>query len=238
MPFAVDELTSDTIDASVVANSTPYPFYQPMHVEHVSDDDLSDVDDILQGPSDRISPPLASDSESDSAADLKELLDIAEPKKVKSKERPRGSKNKKGTKAEKKAAKSTKRDPSGFEYVEQAMKTRNKRVKKKAAVKQATQGQDATEERVTSRTEGRGGQGGSGRGRGRPRKNTIAAKSKAIAVKGKVKDQPIEVSSDSESSEEEKSDDGFRDLEGNDSEKDSDEAFRESMHEDYEHEDD
>ena len=114
------------------------------------------------------------------------------------------------SRAEKKAAKSTKRDPSGFEIVEEVIETRKKAAVKRITAKQPTRGQG-------SRGGGRGGRGGRGRGRGGARKTTIAAKAKAIS-------QSIEVSSDSEDSEDEESDDGFGDLEG------SDEDFHESKH--------
>ena len=68
---------------------------------------------------------------------LSNLLDIKEPEKSKAKGRPKGSQNKKGTmtKAEKKAANSTKRDLSGFELVVRDIASRAKRAKKEATGK-------------------------------------------------------------------------------------------------------
>ena len=214
----LDDFTFDPIDAPVVSSTTPMPFYQPMHIEQMSDDDFPEFDDILHGRSNRISPPAPS-SDSDSVSEVGDLLDVNEPKKVKPKRRPRGSQNKKGTmtRAEKKAAKSTKRDASGFEIVEQTMKTRYKRAKV------ATRGEETTAGRE-SREEGRRGRGGrEDDDREERGEDTIAIKSKAI-------DHPIEVSSDSE--EDEESDDGFGNLES------SDEEFDDGKHGDKEDKDD
>ena len=89
-----------------------------------------------------------------------ELLHINEPRVMKEKGRPKGSKNKKGlmTRAQKKAANSTRRDPSAFEHVEASI--------------QATRGGGRDRGRgrggTTSARGGRGGttsaRGGTGRG--------------------------------------------------------------------------
>ena len=154
---------------------------------------------------DRMKPRSPSPPSEDEG--LSDVLDIKEPEKAKGKGRPKGSQNKKGTmtKAEKKAANSTKRDPSGFELVERDIASRAKRAKKEAAGKskekinkkntsvQSAQGRGARG--------GRGSRGGAGRARG-ARGGAAKRATRSAAIVSQV----IAISSD------ESSDDGFRNL--------------------------
>ena len=180
-------------------------FYRPVFAEANDDlSDLPDVDDLLREP-DEMNPPIPAD-DSDEDDDLGDLLDVNEPNVVKPKGRPPGSKNKKGvmTRAEKKAAKSTKRDLSGFEHAELAIETRAKRQKKEEAEAHTS---------TRSRDEARGARGARGgrEARGGRRRG------------GATTSTPMAISSD-----EDESDDGFQNLES------SDEEFQASKHGDEE----
>jgi hypothetical protein len=108
---------------------------------------LPSIDDIIRGiQTNNVLERPASDSSEPAAKLIDEdvdLLDVNEPRVVKSKGRPTGARNKKGTmtRTEKAKAKSTKRDPSGFEHVDAAIKA----------------------SRGGKRTVGRGGRGGRGK---------------------------------------------------------------------------
>ncbi len=108
---------------------------------------LLSIDDIIRGiQTNNVLERPPSDS-SESAAELidedVDLLDVNEPRVVKSKGRPTGARNKKGTMArtEKAKAKSTKRISSGFKHVDASIKA----------------------SRGGKRTVGRGGRGGRGK---------------------------------------------------------------------------
>ena len=106
-------------------------------------------------------PPQSHDPEQAGLDDVisdAELQDVNEPQKVKAKGRPPGSTNKKGTmtRAEKKAVKSTKRDPSGFEHTEAAVRASRARGRGKGAGTRgrcggAGTGRRSTKARQTSR---------------------------------------------------------------------------------------
>ena len=113
-----------------------------------------------------------------------ELVDINEPRTVKSKGRPKGSQNQKPfmTRADKIAAKSTHRDFFEFEYVEAAVEASQGRERG------ARGGRSARGERSTRRRGGRGGRGG----RGEQAAPLTAQKLQAIkdeALAGKAKRQ-------------------------------------------------
>ena len=100
------------------------------------------------------------DSDDELGLDLERvgnLLDINEPKRVKSKGRPKGAKQKNPvmTRKEKAAARSTKRDPSGFEHTEAAI-----------ASQRGGRGRGRGRGQPRGERGGRGGRGGRGRGRG------------------------------------------------------------------------
>ena len=125
-----------------------------------SGSDLPEVNDLIHGRTNRIdSPPPSPASE---ISELNGLSNINEPNVVKAKGRPRGSQNKKGvmTRAEKKAAKSNKRDPSGFELTQQNLA---KRARKNVAAEN-TRGRERRGAGEKGR--GRGGRGRGDRGRG------------------------------------------------------------------------
>ena len=84
------------------ANEVLRSMRRNVHIERPSPDSPDSVDEDLENPENT------------------ELLSINEPRVMKEKGRPKGSTNKKGlmTRAEKKAANSTRRDPSQFEHVE------------------------------------------------------------------------------------------------------------------------
>jgi len=95
-----------------------------------TDEPLPSIDDILQGleahnlvhrPTPE--PPEPPEPAAELIDDDIELLDVNEPRIAKAKGRPVGAKNRKGimTRAEKAKAKSTRRDPSGFEHVDAAI---------------------------------------------------------------------------------------------------------------------
>lgn len=113
-----------------------------------------------------IEPPI---EEHDSAEDELangDLLDVNDPDKVQSKGRPKGAKGKKPpmTKAQKKAAKSTRRDPSKFEHVEQRLQsTRHQQ----GGASQRSELEQGRQSQRVQRGRGRGGRGRGSRGRGR-----------------------------------------------------------------------
>lgn len=186
------------------------------------------------------------DSDDELRHDLEQvnsMLDVNEPRKVKSKGRSRGVKQKKPvmTRKEKAAARSTRRDSSGFEIVEKniaqqqkaALKKideearKAKMVAKEAAAKAKKEAKEvvAKARKEASRDRGRGGRGREGGGRG-------GRGGAVIAINETAAQEPIEVSSDSEGSEDEEADEGFRNIEG------SDEDFHESRHGDGDDRDD
>ena len=109
---------------------------------------LPEIDDLIHNRNDRIALSVVFSSSEDEK--LIDLLNVAESNIAKTKERPRESKNKKGTitRKEKKVAKSTKRDFSKFEHVKREIQA--KRVKKnldkiivsKTTVSKTTQGRE------------------------------------------------------------------------------------------------
>lgn len=222
-------------DPSPVSNER---FYEtpPENID-TSSSDLPGADDLIH---DRIeSQPASSASEN---LELDDMLSIAEPAKAKAKGRPRGSVNKKGTmtRAEKKAAKSTKQDLSGFEHVEQEFEAKAKRTKK-------TTSQAKTDREGRGREgEDRGGRGRRGRGgattrgrdgaaaRGRGGAVTSMTTTSIVTRSGTTASAPMELSSNTESSDAEVSGDGFNNL----PESSSDEDFNASRHGDEDAEDD
>ena len=133
--------------------------------EDAISDASSEADLIVQDMEDdnHIEPPI---EEHDSAEDELangDLLDVNDPEKVKAKGRPKGAKGKKPlmTKAQKKVVKSTRRDPSKFEHVEQRLQaTRHQQgnVTQRSELGQGRQSQRG------QRGKGRGGRGGRGLG--------------------------------------------------------------------------
>lgn len=110
------------------------------------------------------------------------------------------------TRAEKKAAKSTKRDLSGFEHVERELDARAKRTKK--TTDQANTGRGGR---------GRRGRGGAGRGAGRGGADTSTTTTSMVMRSRATASTPMELSSNNESSEAEGSEaedsgDGFNNL--------------------------
>jgi len=84
---------------------------------------LSDITNLLHGfdiINKNLDAPFESTSEQEILSDGGDLLDVNEPRKIKPKGRPKGAKGKKRppTRAEKAKAKSSQRDPLGFEHVE------------------------------------------------------------------------------------------------------------------------
>ena len=179
------------------------PFYEPPPetFDDSATDSLPDVDELIRNRT-RLDSPIASSISEDN--DLNDLLNIAEPEIAKAKGRPRGSQNKKGTmtRAEKKAAKSTKRDLSGFEHVEREYEARVKRAKKntngqvkKNITSQAKKGRDRGEVNREERS----------RGGGRRVATTTASQSTTsmITRAGAKASKPMELSSNTESSDDE-----------------------------------
>lgn len=99
--------------------------------DEVDDRSLPDLDEVILRKAttnkDIRPPPGTEDSEEDEYEEADDddeaLRHINDPRVVKAKGRPTGAKNKKGTmsRAAKAKAKSTKRDPSGFEHVEASL---------------------------------------------------------------------------------------------------------------------
>ena len=159
--------------------------------------------------------------------ELGNLLNINEPAKAKAKRRSKGSQNKKGTmtRAEKKAAKSTKRHPSGFELVERDIEQRAKRAKKEASSKSTDKPKGKINKKniaqsISRITRGREARGRRGGGRG--------GDTQRITRRAATASQPVEISID------ESSDDGFRNLQMSS----SDEDFNDSLDGDEEARDD
>ena len=153
-----------------------------------------------------ISPPSENE-------ELGNLLNINEPAKIKAKGRPKGSQNKKGTmtRAEKKAANSTKRHPSGFELVERDIEQRVKRARKEASSKSTDKPKGKINKKATAQstsriTRPRGARGGRGGGRG--------GDTQRVTRQAATASQPVDISSD------ESSDDGFRNLQASSSDED------------------
>ena len=167
---------------------------------------LPEVGTLLNDRRNRIVSQLASSAAFlvSEDAELNDLLNIAEPSVAKAKGRPRGSQNKKGimTRAEKKAARFTKRDLSGFEHVEREYEARAKRAKKNTTG-EATRGR---------RGRGGGGRGGGGRGGGGRAATTATSRptTPMTTRAGANASRPMELSSNTES-ESEVSDKGFSD---------------------------
>ncbi len=92
------------------------------------DQPLPFIDDIIRHlqVSNRVQrpPPDSPEPAAELIDDDVDLLDVNEPRIVKAKGRPAGAKNRKGTmtRAKKAKAKSIRRDPSGFEHVDAAIK--------------------------------------------------------------------------------------------------------------------
>ena len=210
------------------------------------DELLSDADDLIRG---RIESPLVSEMEEGSG--LEDLRDIAEPNVAKAKGRPSGSLNKKGlmTQVDKKAARSTKRNPSGFEHVERELATRAKRTKKTTDQARNDRGgrrgrDEASKAKGGASTRARGGAsstrgrgGASTRGRSTRGRGAVAASATTsmITRSGANASMPMELSSNTESSDAEVNDegDGFNNL----PESSSDEDFHASKQGDEEAED-
>ena len=166
------------------------------------------MESLLHGSSSRIESPSRFEAE----PEVNPVLDVHELNKVQKKGRPKGSANKKNlmTRTEKKAAKFTKRDPSDFEIVEQALEQRKKRVKKDTEANNSTERDGRGGRRGREGRGGRDGRRGRGGGRGGRGEATFIRK-KAL------REESIEVSSDSES-EDSESDDDFNDLDSDDEE--------------------
>lgn len=109
---------------------------QEPHDELESDEDavqpLSNIDEIIRDMDRNNNNLHRSTPEAPDAADEEllnsdgvDMLDVNSPRIIKSKGRPTGAKNKKGimTRAAKAKAKSTRRDPSGFEHVDARIRT-------------------------------------------------------------------------------------------------------------------
>ena len=216
-PATSNETTTDPL---IIDNAS---YWMRRAAETESSDDLPELNELLAGPSSRMeprpaSPPSENEAEninnqnidmrprSPSPAsepeDLADLLEINEPAKIKAKGRPKGSINKKGTmtKAEKKAANSTKRDLSGFEHVERNIEARAKRAKKEAAAKPKAKAKAPRKKAAAASTkQGRGGRGGRGG---------------AASRSANTASQALVISSD------EDSDDGFRNLDVSSSDED------------------
>ena len=184
-----NDFTSDVVDETLTSTITQW--------DSEIESELEDLNTLLHSASDHIEPS-ATVSDSDSDTDLDDLLNVKAPKMIKSKERFKNSINKKNTmtKAEKKAVKSTKRHSSGFELVEQVIETRVKRAKKE----QTTTTTIATQ---------RGG------ARGREERTREGTRGEANR---NIKQKPIEISSNSEFSDSEISENGFNNLESSDDE--------------------
>jgi len=122
------ESTMDfTSDIQAIEEALAEPL-ESMEDDVDADQSLPSINDIIRGiEAGNVLERLASDS-SEPAAELIDedidLLDINEPRVVKAKGRPIGAKNKKGTmtRTEKAKAKSTRRDLSGFEHIDVAIK--------------------------------------------------------------------------------------------------------------------
>lgn len=117
-----------------------------------SDPDLlSNADDLIHG---RIESPLVFEPKKNS--DLENLRNVAEPKIAKAKGIPSISLNKKElmTQAEKKAARSTKRDLSEFEHVERELAARAKRTKKTIDQTRNDRGEDRRGKGEASKSRG------------------------------------------------------------------------------------
>ena len=193
------------------------------------EDEFPEVSGLVHNRNNRIESPSTSSISKD--AELQDLLNIAEPKIAKAKGRPKGSKNKKGamTQAEKKAARSTKRDLSGFEHVEREFEVRIKRAKKntkKKTTDQATKDDiKKTTDQATKDAKKTTDQAARGReSRGRGGASTVASQATSMITRsGASASKSMELSSNTESSSNIESDDeDFNNLPGGSDDEDFD----------------
>ena len=212
-------------DVDPDSESAYQPFYEPPppRADESEIEDLDEVKNLFQEPSSRLSPPVMSSA---SEVSEEELLDINEPRVMKTKGRPKGSQNHKSlmSKKEQAAARNTNRNLSGFEHVEKDIKVKATRAKKEARA-EATR----AKRKATAATKG----GARGRGGGRNQASSSASmprlKRFRVTKPATATTEAMDISSDEES------EDGFDILESSDddfdvSEDGDEEARDEWMH--------
>jgi hypothetical protein len=115
-----------TSDRPAINEATAEPLGSMEDID--PDQPLPDIDEIIRGLQTnnlvQRPTPEAPEPAAELIDDDIDLLDVNEPRIAKAKGRPVGARNRKGimTRAEKAKAKSTRRDPSGFEHVDAAIK--------------------------------------------------------------------------------------------------------------------